>query len=207
MKLTLFGTIAAFIVCASIVGYSRQETDAQLRGQVYDGLGNPIAGVTAKLRLQAEQIRSVTSDEQGSFEISGIPAGEYLLILESRGFATREVRVSLRAGKSVSIDVCLDVGIHFDYTPSRVSGLVKQRNGLPLVDAVVKVLNPFDQRVVSTGRTDSSGRYRLEVYLGGQYVVVVHKPGFEVAAVPIILLQEKLLDFFISPLRMSNSKR
>lgn len=200
MRLALIATIVTLILFSSAVGHLRQATDAHLRGQVYDAMGNPIAGVTAKLLLNAKQIRSVTTDENGRFEISGVPAGEYLLSLESRGFATRRVRVNLATRQIESIQVSLDIGVHFDHVPSRVSGIVRLRNGVPLGDANVIVLNPFDQRVISTGPTDSSGHYQLEVYLGGQYIVVVHKPGLKVAAVPIVLDQQKSLDFIIDPL-------
>ncbi len=200
VKQALIATIAPLIVCASAVCHSWQGGEAHLSGQVYDAMGSSIGGATVKLMRKAEQIRSVTSDENGRFVIGGVPAGEYLLILESRGFATREVRVDLGTRQIGSIDVCLDIGVHFDHVPSRVSGVVKLTNGLPLVDAVVKVVNPFDQRVISIGRTDSSGRYQLEVYLGGQYVVVVFKPGFKVAAEPMVLVQQKSLDFLMHPL-------
>ena len=72
-----------------------------------------------------------------------------------------------------------------------------------MAGALVKVINPFDQTVVSTGRTELSGRYRLKVYVGGQYVVLVHKPRFRVAAAPIILWDHKSLNFTLSPLKNS----
>jgi hypothetical protein len=149
---------------------------------------------------QTREIERANSNAEGSFALSSLPAGTYSLILESRGFAKREVPVNLKESEIASFDVCLDVGIlHEPHTPSTISGVVKHRNGIPLSGALVKVINPFDQRVVSSGRTGVSGRYSLEVYLGGQYVVLVHKPGFNVAAAPIVLWDYKSLNFSVSP--------
>ena len=115
MRVSVLVGIAAIIVCASLTAHPRQVTSAHLNGQVYDSMGNPIAGATAKLILQTQEIRRASSDEQGGFEMSALAAGDYSLILESRGFSTRTVPVSLKEREIASLEVCLEVGINIEH--------------------------------------------------------------------------------------------
>ena len=58
-----------------------------------------------------------------------------------------------------------------------VSGRVVGADGLPIVRAVVHAFRPYiDGRQVET---DSSGRYRIDRLVPGEYTIAVRKYGFE----------------------------
>ena len=67
---------------------------SQLPGTVVDTSGAVIAGATVQVRRANGTVQITThSDTYGSFIISGLPAGDYRLVVSSPGFETKEIRV------------------------------------------------------------------------------------------------------------------
>ena len=68
----------------------------QLSGTVVDTSGAVIAGATLQLRTPDRALlRTVQSDRNGAFLISGLPAGDYRLVVLNSDFETKEIPVTL----------------------------------------------------------------------------------------------------------------
>jgi len=70
----------------------------QLSGTVVDTSGAVIAGATVQVRSANGSVQKTTqSDTNGSFVISGLPAGNYRLVVSNQGFETKEIPISIEA--------------------------------------------------------------------------------------------------------------
>jgi hypothetical protein len=68
----------------------------QLSGTVVDTSGAAIAGATVQVRDAKGTVQITTqSDTNGSFIISGLPAGNYRLVVSNPGFESKEIPVTL----------------------------------------------------------------------------------------------------------------
>ena len=73
-----------------------ERTHPQLSGAVVDTSGALIPGATVLIQTANGTIRKTTqSDSNGSFVISGLPAGNYRLVVSDAGFQTKEIAVTI----------------------------------------------------------------------------------------------------------------
>jgi hypothetical protein len=84
----------------------------QLTGTVVDPSGAVIAGATVQVLSADGTVRKTTkSDENGSFIISGLPAGDYRLVVSNPGFETKETPATLgTTGGPAPLRITLAVG-------------------------------------------------------------------------------------------------
>ncbi len=89
-----------------------QGQPSQLSGTIVDTSGAVIAGVTVQLRSANGAVQKTThSDENGSFIISGLSAGDYRLIVSNPGFETKEIPVIIgTTGAPAALRISLAVG-------------------------------------------------------------------------------------------------
>jgi hypothetical protein len=91
---------------------SAQQGTADLRGRVYDQQGAVLPGVTIVVRNQDSGLfRETTTGTDGSFLMSGMTPGVYVVIAELQGFKKYEQRdVRLEVGRAAQVDLKLEVG-------------------------------------------------------------------------------------------------
>ena len=84
---------------------------AQLSGTVVDASGAAISGATVQVRNANGTVQRTTqSDRNGSFILSGFPAGNYRLVVSNPDFESKEVPVTIRAtGTSPPLRISLAV--------------------------------------------------------------------------------------------------
>jgi outer membrane receptor protein involved in Fe transport len=81
---------------ATPVANNDQPDPLQLSGTVVDTSGAVVAGAAVQVRNANGSVRTTTeSDTNGSFAISGIPAGDYQLVVSDPGFETKEMPVNI----------------------------------------------------------------------------------------------------------------
>lgn len=74
--------------------------DARVLGRVTDGVGNPVAQATVTLMGEGgAAVQATTSGASGGFQFSRVAPGTYTLRAVRAGFAVREQRVTVRAGR------------------------------------------------------------------------------------------------------------
>ncbi|MGH9664749.1 MAG: carboxypeptidase-like regulatory domain-containing protein, partial [Bryobacteraceae bacterium] len=85
---------------------------AEVSGTIRDPGGLPAANAKVEAEDQATMARyGASSDERGEYHILGLPAGNYVLTVELRGFRLyRQSGIALRLGDQAAIDVKLEVG-------------------------------------------------------------------------------------------------
>src|SRR5271156_956410 len=78
------------------VARSDMANPRQLSGTVVDTSGAAIVGATVQVRRANGTVQARTqSDTNGSFIISGLPAGSYQLVVSNPGFETKEIPVTI----------------------------------------------------------------------------------------------------------------
>lgn len=181
---------------------TKAQAPASIRGEIYDPIGFPLSGAEVKiLSGDRKELRHAFTDKNGYYEVRGLPAGDYLVSVEIRGFRRAERDLMLRNGEQASLDVWLEVGLNFDPPILKLAGVIRGTDKMPLRDATITVLHPFSQKVIVQGKSDAQGRYGLDVHIGGQFVVYAYKPRFAVRATAIVLQDDKRLDFMLVRLR------
>ncbi len=91
----LFGLLLSFTAFAQSGTVTGVVTD--------ENTGDPLIGTTVQL---VELQRGTPSDTDGSFEITGVPAGTYTLRVSFVGYRTHEQEVEVGTG-TVTVDVAL----------------------------------------------------------------------------------------------------
>ena len=105
--------LCAFILIASGTGVIfAQSTTADLSGTVIDEQGAVVPGVILRVSNPATNlVRSVTTNDDGSFTIQLLPPGSYTLRAERAGFAPTEIKdVALNVNDRRTIRINLRVG-------------------------------------------------------------------------------------------------
>jgi carboxypeptidase family protein len=108
--------VAVILILAQVICLG-QSNYAALKGTVFDPQQQVIPGAEVQLTsLSTHAVRQVRSNEQGSYQITGLLPGDYKLAAEAQGFASWAQTLSLEVGQQMTRDVNLKV--------SSVSGVV-----------------------------------------------------------------------------------
>jgi hypothetical protein len=88
----------------------RGATLAGVSGRVTDPTGAVVAGATITLRDASGKTRQTTTGNDGSFQLTELPAGRYDLMAAATGFKTKEQSIELKASEVAMMAPVLDVG-------------------------------------------------------------------------------------------------
>jgi hypothetical protein len=95
----------AMVLAAGMVGFpgTLAGQDARVLGRVTDGVGNPVAHASVTLVGEDGAAAQVTtSGPSGGFQFQGVAPGIYTIRATREGFAVREQRITVRAGRVVT---------------------------------------------------------------------------------------------------------
>lgn len=89
-----------------------QTTVSTIEGTIKDTQGSVVAGAQVTVKSAALGIeRTATSDAEGFYRITALPAGNYSLSITHAGFATRNFEdVELTVNRTLTLDIPLEVG-------------------------------------------------------------------------------------------------
>lgn len=89
-----------------------QTTISTIEGTIKDGQGSVVSGAQVVVKSQSLGIeRTATSDANGFYRITALPAGNYTLTISHTGFATRTFdNVELTLNRTLTLDIPLEVG-------------------------------------------------------------------------------------------------
>jgi hypothetical protein len=94
----------------------------QLSGTVVDTSGAVIAGATVQVLGANGNVQMTTqSDTNGSFIISGLPAGDYRLVVSNRGFETKETLATIGTTEA-PVPLRISLGVRSVSTTMNVQG-------------------------------------------------------------------------------------
>lgn len=148
----------------------------------------PVAGKKVRITGRYNTFQTSTN-ENGVYEIYGVPPGEYLIAPEmpygwiidrDESFPTVSERpthsksykaFTLRSKRHAVIDFAFKID-------NAIEGRVYDQNGRPLADANIALI-PEDDVSESSQFTDKKGRFKFESVSAGRYKLIVHedKPG------------------------------
>lgn len=140
--------------------FAQQAATATLRGTIVDPQGSVVAGAGVAATQKATGLkRETTSNDEGVYNLSNLPPGEYDLRFEAKGFTTKSSSspVRLQVGQVVTLDVHMEVGVSESLT-------VYLDGSKPLVDTNTSVVDGvIDSREVES--LPLNGRNFLELAL------------------------------------------
>lgn len=93
------------VLVAAVLGSAGEVAgqDARVLGRVTDGVGNPVAQAAVTLVAETGGAgQATTSGQSGGFQFQGVAPGAYTLRAQRDGFAVREQRITVRAGRVVT---------------------------------------------------------------------------------------------------------
>src|SRR6266567_651679 len=107
----LIVSLAVFLLHLSPSNATAQTTTSTIEGTVRDANGAAIAGAAVKVNETAHASeRSTTTDAEGFYRLTALPAGTYTLTVSGTGFATSTSNIELTLNRVVTFDVKLEVG-------------------------------------------------------------------------------------------------
>lgn len=151
-----------------------------ITGTVTDSEGTPVEGCTVEIVNSNDRvIGSDTTDGYGCFEISGIPPGEYSIVIRNPegdivGTGIITVTPDKVSGGSTGGDY--NAAVPANRATQDVTGTITDYEGNPAADHLVKLVNRHD-RVVGTDRTDKTGYFEFLGVPVGKYTILVQAPN------------------------------
>ena len=129
--------LVAILWCVSSTPLEAQTVSGTILGVVQDQQGAVIgkAEITAR-SLDTGAIRKATSEDNGTYQITSVPAGAYEVSVTIAGFKT-EVR------SGINVTVGSDVSVNFSLTVGAISEKVEVTAEAPQVDASSSALGGF----------------------------------------------------------------
>jgi hypothetical protein len=102
----------ALISCVSVAMSQSQSNAADLQGYVRDPNGAAIKGATVTARNLATNLtREAVTDDDGAYQLIGLPPGDYEVTAEATGFSKgRIASVTLTVGQRAELDVPMAIG-------------------------------------------------------------------------------------------------
>lgn len=110
-RILLYSACMVILGALVSVASAQQSATATLSGRVLDPNQAVVAGaqVTAVQKATATE-RSATTNAEGVFVLTNLPAGEYEVKIQATGFALRTVSVTLQVGQNETLNSTLSVG-------------------------------------------------------------------------------------------------
>src|SRR5688572_12672727 len=115
-KRFLLLSTSILILCFALSTSAQQSATATLIGRVMDPNQAMVTGaqVTAT-QMATGTTRSSTTNSEGVFVITNLPADEFEVKIQSPGFSVRTLKVALQVGQSETLNVTLSVSpVSFD---------------------------------------------------------------------------------------------
>ena len=121
-------SLMLFICQFSAGALMAQTTTSTIEGIVTDANGAVVAGAQVKVKAAALAFeRQVTTDAEGSYRITALPAETYSVTISKGGFATSTSSIELTLNRVATFNVQLQVG-------NAVAGLDVNADELPLLE-------------------------------------------------------------------------
>ena len=141
-------------------------TEGLIKGRVVDADGRPLPGVT--VTLSGPVLRTVVTDPDGVYRLTGLRAGTYEVQAELEAFANEAVAdIEVTAGGTVTIDITLPLGVAEEVTvvgtpPARYhvdSSNSATRTNIPFIKLPRAVVAVPEQIIIDQAATDIAEVY------------------------------------------------
>ncbi|HVV08224.1 MFS transporter [Amycolatopsis sp.] len=169
--------VVALLVASFIPGRRSAVAPGALRGTVRTSRGGLAGALVIATDEPGDVVGSVTTDADGTFHLSDLPSGRYVLAVAAPGYRAAAATAEVGDGAGDGPD--------FELSPHiAVRGTVRTDDGSPLPDARVRLLGP-EGAVVAVETTGAHGDYRFDGLPGGRYTMIVS--GYAVVCTTVSL--------------------
>ncbi|MBY0512804.1 MAG: carboxypeptidase regulatory-like domain-containing protein [Gemmataceae bacterium] len=174
--------------------------EARIRGVVRDGSGTPVAGAVVAIDGAAPGIAGAgLTDENGNYDIGGLPAGTHTLVAIADNFSASKTTVVLAAGATANDLVLATATI-------QVRGRLTAASS-PLGNVTVTAKDASGHVIAET-TTASDGTYTLGTLTPGSFTIALRAVGYQPPAAASIAVAagQTLLgqDFALQAAALSN---
>ena len=106
------GTSVLFLLLLFPLSALAQTTISTIEGTIKDAQGSVVSGAQIAIKSPAMGIeRTATSDANGFYRVTALPAGNYSLTISHSGFSTRTFDdIELTVNRTLTLDIPLEVG-------------------------------------------------------------------------------------------------
>ena len=108
-------SIRFLLICATVISCvggamsQSQSNAADLQGSVRDPQGAAVRGATVTARNLATSVsRDATSNDEGVYQILGLPPGNYEITIQAPGYDSKRYRIPVLRGKKTVQDFVLE---------------------------------------------------------------------------------------------------
>ena len=158
-------------------------TTVTLSGTVTSCAGGALAGAS----VAVGGVASGTTNANGVYSISGIPAGSYNVTFTRSGYSAQSRAVDLTTSETVSLALTPLV------TTVTLTGTVTSSDGGALAGASVAVGG------VASGTTDANGAYSIPGIVSGSYTVTYSRSGYVPQSLVVDLSVSRSRSFALAP--------
>lgn len=134
----------------------------------------PISGALVNITdIDGLPIETAFTDNSGSFTVSGIPAGNFVVSAIAPGFSNATAAVVTRSGQTASADLSLSP------LPGIVVGFVSDiTNGANIPGAEIRISDAVTGAVVGTVLSGNGGQYTFPSLAAGTYKAIANANGY-----------------------------
>ncbi|MFO0886557.1 MAG: carboxypeptidase-like regulatory domain-containing protein, partial [Pirellulales bacterium] len=130
--------LAIFFAFASAMSVPAQAPVGTISGSVHDQSGAVIPNATITIKNAATAAeRKVSSDSDGLFSASALPAGVYEVTAQAKGFRTLLREVTVVTGSTVKVEMNLEVGQTTEIVTVEGSGAAQINYESHSIDGVI----------------------------------------------------------------------
>jgi hypothetical protein len=157
MKLLNCVCLLLSVLIASSEAVAQEGEPASVSGRVTTLRGDPLAGAEVRffelegirgISVKETLVKTVTTDDLGSYKVEGLPFGQYRVNVEVRGFGHTEVwRFYLWRKARRVLDIGVPVGYTHGLIEITVKGQVRGEKGKILEEATVTLVNAYAPRL------------------------------------------------------------
>ena len=152
--LRVVGLGACAILTVSWLGQLKAQSATGLTGTVVDQAGKAIPGASVALRSGTEIVRSLTTDSQGNFSVTGLASGAYAVEASAPGFTPSRREIQVQAGATQDVPLSLSVGslaqsVTVEATASIAAQLAPSGNTLDAISAKTEISSQYIQQFTS----------------------------------------------------------
>ncbi len=150
-----------------------EELTSEVHGTITDANGVPLDGVSVSLVSNESTYRDMTGKD-GTYNITGVPAGLYRLVVEKKGYDIPSL-LPIMTWENNSYERSVVLKPAGSSSRGGMQGTVRDLQNLSLEDVSVFLTGNISSYNCST---DKSGKYNLTWVPAGTYRVVVGKEGY-----------------------------